>query len=124
MLALLALHSAFAAPPGLSLAPFGIGVYAHGKPLRGVAYSLTQAGGIATAAVGTSFAYDAAELEDEAAFTTWQGVSLAGVSVAAISYLASVMDGARLHELEKEGAEARLRVQAWDEARAAAPAVR
>jgi hypothetical protein len=124
MLALLALQSALAAPPGLTLAPFGVGVYAHGKPLRGVVYSVTQAGGIATVAAATSLAYDAAEVEDDASFATWQAVGIAGVSVAAVSYLASVLDGARLHELEKEGAEARRRVEAWDAARATSVGVR
>ncbi|MDO9280727.1 MAG: hypothetical protein Q7U06_02395 [Pseudomonadota bacterium] len=112
---LLALASAaLAAPPGWTIAPFGIGVYVHGKPVRGVVYSATQAAGIATLAVASAKAYDAAVAEDEATFNQWQVLSVAGVTLAAGSYLASVFDGSRLHELEKEGETARARVQAWD----------
>ncbi|MDP2308307.1 MAG: hypothetical protein Q8P18_19970 [Pseudomonadota bacterium] len=116
---LLALSSAaIAAPPGWSIAPFGIGVYVHGKTVRGVGYSVTQAAGIATLAVASANAYDAAVAEDQATFNQWQAVSIAGVTLAAGSYLVSVLDGSRLHELEKEGETARSRVQSWDRARA------
>ncbi len=122
MLALALVSSALAAPPAWTLAPFGVGVYLHGKPVRGAAYSLTQAAGITTLAIATSNAYAAAEDEDDARFEQWQGISIAGVSVAAVSYLASVLDGSRLHELELEEAseEARARVTGWDQARAIA----
>lgn len=114
MLAIALLSSALAAPPGLALAPFGVGVYAHGKPVRGAVYSLTQAAGIATLSLATVNAYAAAEAENEPEFVKWQSASIAGVSVLAVSYLASVLDGSRLHELEEEGQEARRRVVGWD----------
>lgn len=113
---LLALASAASAsPPGWTLAPFGIGVYVHGKPVRGVGYSATQAAGIATLAVASVNAYDAVLAEDDAAVTQWQVLSIASVTLAAGSYLASVLDGSRLHELE--GETARARVEAWEQAR-------
>lgn len=122
MFLLALLSTASASPPGWSLAPLGIGVYVHGKPVRGAAYSLTQAAGITTLSLATVNAYAAAEAEDDAGFARWQGISIAGVSVTALSYLASVLDGSRLHELEleDEGKAARLRVETWDHARAVA----
>lgn len=120
MLPLALLSAALAAPPGWTLAPFGVGVYVHGKPGRGVAYSLTQAAGIATLSVATVEAYAAAAAEDDATFEQWQGVSMAGVSVAAVSYLVSVLDGSRLHDLEIQSGEARARVIEWDRAMAGA----
>ena len=116
MLALALISSALAAPPGLTLVPFGVGVYAHGKPGRGVVYSATQGAGIATLAVATTNAYAAALEEDEATFTQWQAISIAGVSVAAASYIASVFDGSRLHELEVASEQSRARVAGWDQA--------
>lgn len=118
---LLALVSAaLAAPPGWTIAPFGVGVYVHGKPVRGVGYSVTQAAGIATLAVASANAYEAAVADDEGRFNQWQAVSIAGVTLAAGSYLVSVLDGSRLHELEQEGETARARVRAWDRASRAA----
>ncbi|MES2643907.1 MAG: hypothetical protein V4850_30745 [Myxococcota bacterium] len=124
MLLLALASAALAAPPGWTIAPFGIGVYVHGKPVRGVGYSVTQAAGIATLAVASANAYEAAVAEDEPRFNQWQAVSIAGVTLAAGSYLVSVLDGSRLHELEKEGETARARVQAWDQASLAAPSQR
>jgi hypothetical protein len=112
------LSAALAAPPGWTLAPFGVGVYVHGKPVRGAVYTATQAAGIATLTVATIKGYAAAEAEDDSEFASWQALSIAGVSLAATSYLASVLDGSRLHDLELEGANAKDRVQAWERSRA------
>jgi len=111
------LSAALAAPPGWTLAPFGIGVYVHGKPVRGALYSATQAAGVATLTVASVQAYAAAEAENDSEFASWQALSIAGVSVAATSYLASVLDGSRLHELESVGESAKESVQAWDRSR-------
>ncbi len=110
------LPSALAAPAGLTLLPLGIGVYAHKKPLRGAAYTVTQGVGIGVLSWATVQAYDAAASEDSTSFARYQAISVGAVSLAAASYLVSVLDGGRLHELEAEGEQARLRVQAWDAA--------
>lgn len=122
LLALLSLASA--KPPEWSLVPFGVGVYVHGKPVRGVAYSATQAAGIATLTVATVKAYEAAEAEDEDTFAQWQTVSIAGVTVAVTSYLIGALDGSRLHELEMANEAAADRVREWDVARATVIGVR
>ncbi|MDP2313211.1 MAG: hypothetical protein Q8P41_09925 [Pseudomonadota bacterium] len=116
MLLLALLSTAQAAPPGWTLVPFGVGVYVHGKPVRGVVYSATQAVGVATLTYASIQADSAALAEDEGAFKTWQAVSMAGVTVAAASFLVSVLDGSRLHDLEKDTT-ARDQVIAWDSAR-------
>ena len=118
MLPLALLSAALASPPGWTIAPFGIGVYVHGKPARGVTYSATQAAGIAALTWASIEAADAAEVGDTESFTRWQAASIAGITVAAGSYLVSVLDGSRLHDLEAEGQDARDRVRAWDDARA------
>src|SRR5688500_8716788 len=110
------LSAALAAPPGWTLAPFGVGIYVHGKPVRGATYTATQAVGIAALTWATVEGHAAAEAEDDAAFASWQALSIAGVSLAAGSYLVSVLDGSRLHDLELEGVNARNRVRAWDRA--------
>ncbi|MDP2309682.1 MAG: hypothetical protein Q8P18_26920 [Pseudomonadota bacterium] len=122
MLALLVscLPLAHAEPPGWAAVPFGVGVYVHHRPVRGLVYSATQAAGISTAAWATVVGYDAAYAEDDAAFAQAQAVSIAGVSLAAVSYLASLLDASRLHELEGGDPSARARVMAWDSARSVA----
>lgn len=117
MLALALVSSAIAAPPGWTLLPFGVGVYLHGKPVRGAVYSATQAAGLGVLAYSTAKGYEAAEAEDDATFYLWQNVSIAAVTVAAASYAASVIDGSRLHELET-AATARATVMSWDLSRA------
>jgi hypothetical protein len=117
---LFVLPVAMAEPAGWNLVPFGVGVYVHHRPVRGVVYTVTQAAGIATAAYATVTGYRAAEVEDDDTFAHAQLLSLAGVTVAAGSYLASVLDGSRLHELEQQAGTARANVTAWDDARALA----
>ena len=112
----LLLPSTLAAPAGLTLLPLGIGVYAHEKPVRGAVYTVTQGVGIGVLSWATVQAYEAAASEDSGAFTRYQAISVGAVSLAAASYLVSVLDGSRLHELEAEGEQARLRVRAWDAA--------
>jgi hypothetical protein len=114
MLALFLLPAALAAPPGWSLAPFGVGVYLHKKPVRGVVYSATQAAGIAGLVWSTAEAYDAAYAEDDDTFTKYQTLSIGAATLAVGSYLVSVMDSSRLHELEQQNASARASVLAWD----------
>jgi hypothetical protein len=118
------LSLAAAKPPVWSLVPFGVGVYVHGKPVRGAVYTATQAAGFATLTVATIKAYEAAEVEDEDTFAQWQTISIAGVTVAVSSYLIGALDGSRLHEIEMENNAAADRVRQWDVARASAVSVR
>lgn len=118
MLTLALVSAALASPPGWTVAPFGVGVYVHGKPGRGVTYTATQAAGIAALTWGSIASAEATRAEDTEGFARWQAVSIAGITLAAGSYLVSVLDGSRLHDLEEEGQAARDRVRAWDDARA------
>jgi hypothetical protein len=121
-LLLLLLPAAHAAPAGWVVVPFGVGVYVHHRPVRGVAYTVTQAAGIATAAWATKVGYDAAVAEDDVTFGHAQAYSLAGVTLAAASYLVSVLDASRLHELEGADESARRTLGEWDHARVSAVA--
>jgi hypothetical protein len=116
MLSLLLTQAAVAAPGGWAVVPFGVGVYLHGKPARGAVYTATQAAGIGVLTWGTVNGFTAAENEDETEFAKWQGVTVAGATVTALSYLVSVVDASRLHEIEM-GNEEKERVMRWDEAR-------
>lgn len=118
MLSVLLVQSALAANPLWNLAPFGVGVYLHDRPVRGVAYSTTQAAGIAAAVTGQVLLAKAAEAQDDAAIGRWQDVTTVGVAAAAASYVTAMIDAGRLHELEAEKAKAA--VQAWDAALLAA----
>ncbi|MFZ5482268.1 MAG: hypothetical protein ACOZNI_36240 [Myxococcota bacterium] len=114
---LLAVASAAAAPPGWNLVPFGVGVYLHERPARGVAYSVTQAAGVAATAWGTAMVAEASEAGDDGALDQWSVVSSIGVGTAAASYFVSIFDAGRLHDLEREEAEKTARaVRAWDAA--------
>jgi hypothetical protein len=112
----LIVSSALAAPPGLTLLPFGIGVYAHGKPLRGAAYTVTQAGGIVAATAGSLYASDAAEAGDEASLDKWGAVASAGVATALASYAVALFDGSILHDRQEKAKESAESVRAWDAA--------
>lgn len=118
MLSLLLVQCALAADPLWNLAPFGVGVYLHDRPVRGAVYSTTQAAGIATAVTGQILLTKAAQAQDDDAVSRWQDVTTVGVVAAAASYVTALIDAGRLHELEAERAKSA--VQAWDAARVAA----
>jgi hypothetical protein len=119
MLSLLLVPCALAAPPALNLIPFGVGVYLHDRPVRGVVYSVTQAAGVAGLTAATVLTKQAGDENDVERVGQLGTVTAASVSVLAASYIVSVFDGGRLHELEQERArKATADVRAWDEARA------
>jgi hypothetical protein len=103
---------AFAAPPALSLLPFGVGVYAHHKPVRGILYSVVQAAGFTTLAIGSARADAAEAADDQAAYYRWEGISALGATAGFGGWLVSAVDGGRLHELEAASTADRLRT--WD----------
>ena len=113
---------ASAAPAAWNIVPFGIGVYVHKRPLRGAAYTFAQAGGISTLSVASVLAADRAEEQDAAGVQRMQTLASIGVTAAIGGYFISVLDGARLHELEVE--QAKLSVREWDRARWLAEAER
>lgn len=98
------LSTALAAPPVLNLVPFGVGVYAHKKPLRGAVYSVTQAGGLATWYLATWPARYAVDTDDMVEYQRWQAVLVGAATLTVGSYIISVIDGAHLHDLEVEAA--------------------
>lgn len=109
---------AVAAPPAWSLSPFGVGVYLHDRPVRGVLYSATQAIGWSALGYGAWQAGQNGGDEPQAGFYQWQAVSAIGASVGFGSWLVSMIDAGRLHELEGAAAAGRLRT--WDQQRIAA----
>ena len=102
-------------PPAiLAITPCGIDLYAQGKPVRGVLYSVTQAAGLAGWIGATLPARTAAQAEEETPeLLKWQAVLIGSASVTMGSYAVSVVDGSRLHELSKQDATARA-WRAWD----------
>ena len=104
--------SALAAPPALNLIPFGVGVYAHDRPLRGVMYSVTQVLGYSALAYGSVLADHAVDVGDDAGYYRYETVSALGATMGFGSWIVSAIDGGRLHELEGAAKAARLR--AWD----------
>lgn len=118
MLFLLAVSSALAAPPALNLLPFGVGVYVHGAPVRGVAYTVTQAAGFTTLALASRAGVAAIEAEEDEDLLRWQVTSGAAAGVALGSWFVSMVDAGKLHEKEAQAMPARVR--AWDRALAAA----
>lgn len=114
------LPGATAAPPVLNLVPFGVGVYLHDRPGRGVMYSTTQAAGAAGLAISAVMARQAGEADDVERVEQLGVVTSLSVTMLVASYFVSVLDGGRLHELEVKNATASVR--SWDDAvRRAAP---
>lgn len=120
MLTILLVQGALAASPLWNLAPFGVGVYLHGRPGRGVAYSATQAAGVGAVIAGEVMRAKAVDAEDDAGVKTADAIVTTGVVLGLASYVTALVDGGRLHELEVDRAKAS--VQAWDAARALASA--
>ena len=110
---LLLLSSAIAAPPAWNLCPFGVGVYLHDRPARGVLYTATQVLGWTALGVASWQGSQYNEVDDPADYYRWETVGAIGASVGFGSWIVSAVDGGRLHELEVEGNAARLR--AWDQ---------
>jgi hypothetical protein len=110
MFAILLVNTALASPAGLAVVPFGVSVYLHGRPGRGVAYSATQAVGFGFGIAGSVLATQAQLDSDEPAYRAWQGLAAAGVSLGVASFLVAAVDTSRLHELEQK----RASVLDWD----------
>jgi hypothetical protein len=117
------LAASLASPPALGgehggfiLVPFGVSVYLHGKPARGVVYSATQAAGIGVlswgAIEGNAALDETTGTADEAALQRAQLIAGIGLAAFATSYVASVVDGSRLHEAETTAAGVR-RFDRW-----------
>ena len=109
---LLLLGLAHAAPASWALAPFGVGVYVHDRPARGVLYTVTQAVGFTALAWGSVRADAALDAGNDQDYYRWEGVSALGATVGFGSWIVSAVDTGRLHELEATAATARLRT--WD----------
>lgn len=106
MFLLLALvPSTLAASPLLNLLPLGVGVYAHGRPVRGLVYTATQAAGAATWTVATLDTWQAETDGREDDVKRGQALCVGAATVTLGSYLVGLIDGSRLHELEMEARE-------------------
>ncbi|HND34240.1 MAG TPA: hypothetical protein PLA94_29765, partial [Myxococcota bacterium] len=80
MLSLL-LSTAMAGPGWTLVMPFGVGLYTHGKPVRGTVYAGTQAAGIAVAVSGSLLGDQATVAGDDQTALTWRFVTLSGASL-------------------------------------------
>lgn len=109
---LLLLAPAFAAPAALAVTPFGIGLYAEHRPVRGVVHSVLQAAGFTALGVGSAMAARSAETETLVTYERWQTVGIAGATTALGSWMVSAIDAGRVHELA--AAEQAARLRAWD----------
>lgn len=99
MLSLL-LSTAMAGPGWTLVMPFGVGLYTHGKPVRGTVYAGTQAAGIAVAVSGSLVGDEATIAGDDQTALTWRFVTLGGASLGVVSYFVSLLDGSRVHQLQ------------------------
>jgi len=106
------LTQALAAPAVLAVTPFGIGLYAEQRPVRGAVHSVLQAAGFTALGVGSAMAARSAEDETLAEYQRWQLVGISGASAGFGSWMVSAIDAARVHELA--AAEQAARLRAWD----------
>ena len=97
----------------LALVPFGVPQFAWGAPGRGAAYAVSQAAGLGLA-IPAGLEMDAAQdAGDDAGTELYQGLMVAGVGVAAVSYAVQLLDGSRLaQERAARAAEAHARREA------------
>lgn len=110
---LLLVGLSFAAAPAWSLLPFGVGVYAHHRPVRGLVYSLTQVAGFSALAYGSVQADRARDAEDEPTYYRWETVSALGATAGLGSWIGAAVDAGRLHDLEARAQADALR--RWDQ---------
>lgn len=101
-LPLVLIPTSLAAAPLLNLLPLGVGVYAHGRPVRGIMYTAVQAGAATTWTVATLQTWQAETDGRESDVKRGQAICVGAASLTLASYLVSVLDGSRLHELEVE----------------------
>lgn len=111
----LMVSSALASSPVVDLLPFGVGLYVHDRPVRGVAYTLTQVAGATVLGVATDRGLAAMEAEDSQELTRWQLVGSGGAALAFGSWFGSLVDTSRIRQLEAEEAAASAR--AWNHQR-------
>lgn len=102
MLTLLLLSTAHAAPGWTTIMPFGVGAYTHGKPGRGIVYTLTQTAGIALSVTATLVGDQMVRDEKVEEAELYRYLTAAGSSFAGAAYFVSVLDASRLHQLEAE----------------------
>jgi hypothetical protein len=99
---MLLLISAASAGTGWTvMMPFGIGAFAHDKPVAGVVYALTQTAGISVLTVGTIQGDRAYLNEDLAAGERWRFITGGGATFAAASYFVSMVHASRLHDMQE-----------------------
>ncbi len=98
--------------------PLGIPQFAHGKPGRGALFGGIQAAGIGASTVATIKMIELAQIGDANAVDEeiqWRLVSVGSVALTGAAWFASVIDGARLHDVARAEAQARAdSVRHWD----------
>lgn len=97
---LLFVTMAQAEPGAAALLPFGIDLYMHEKPARGLIYTLTQVVGVAAMVTGTVQSDKLALEENDAGGTPWRALTAGGVTLAGGSYVVSMVDASNLRQKE------------------------
>ncbi len=92
--------TAHAAPGWTAVLPFGGNLYVRDHPGRGVAYSVTQAGGITGILLAERAAAIAREREDTAADLRFQFMVGGGAALSGLSFFVSILDASRIDEIE------------------------
>lgn len=96
--------------------PLGVPQFAHGEPKRGLLFGGLQAASIGTTIVAQLRALELGQSDDAGGKEelTWRVVSGASTGLAGLSWLGSVIDGARLHDAAVESADLVEASRAWE----------
>ena len=96
--------------------PLGVPQFAHGERARGLQFGGVQAVGIGTTVYSQARMVALAQSDDPGGLEelAWRRASVVGSAVTGLAWLASVIDGSRLHDAALEGTAMAESVRAWD----------
>jgi hypothetical protein len=96
--------------------PLGVPQFTHGEKKRGLQFGGIQAVGIGTTVYSQVQMLELARSDDPGGLEElgWRRASAVGSAVTGLAWLASVIDGSRLHDAALEGAAKAESVRAWD----------
>jgi hypothetical protein len=96
--------------------PLGVPQFAHGEKTRGFRFCGVQAVGIGTTVYSQVQMLALAQSEEPGGLEelAWRRASAVSSAVTGLAWLASVIDGSRLHDAALEGVARAESVRAWD----------
>jgi hypothetical protein len=96
--------------------PLGVPQFTHGEKTRGLQFGGVQAVGIGATVYSQMKMLELAQSDDPGGREElgWRRASVAGSAVTGLAWLASVIDGSRLHDAALEGAAMAESARAWD----------